>query len=220
MSEAMKFAAEERVKAGKGTARAVRREGKVPAVIYGDNKEPVMISLPSKEVTLEVFKGHFFTNICELDVNGKTHKVIARDVQFHPVKDTVEHVDFLRVSAKTKIAVNVPVNFMNEDTCPGVKAGGILNIVRHDVELMCSAADIPEAVNIDLSEFKVGDSVKISDAKLPAGVEPTITDRDFTIATIAALRAGSDSADEAEEGAEGDEGSDSTAEEGAEESSS
>ena len=216
MSEAMKFTAEERMKAGKGTARAIRREKKIPAVIYGDNKEPVMISLPLKEVTLEVFKGHFFTNICEITIGGKVHKVIARDVQFHPVADNVLHIDFLRITAKTKIAVNVPVHFINEDTCPGLKSGGVLGIIRHDVELLCSAVAIPESIEIDLSNFEVGDSIKISDTKLPKGVEPVITDRDFTIANIAMPRVVSEETEDDEGESEETEGNETASTESSE----
>ena len=163
-----------------------RREGQVPAVIYGDNKEPVKIALSSNAINVEFNKGHMFTNLCDLDLDGKKHLVLARDVQLHPVTDVVEHVDFLRVGPKTKIAVMVPVHFIDQDKCPGLDRKGIVNVVRHEVELWCSAMDIPEQIDVSLADKDFGDAVKISNAKLPAGVSPVITNRDFTIATIVA----------------------------------
>ena len=144
--------------------------------------------MPVKEVTLEYQKGHMFTNLCDLTVGGKKQLVLVRDVQLHPVNDRILHVDFMRVTPKTTIVVHVPVHFKNEETCPGIKAGGSLTIVRHDIELRCKATDIPEEIEIDLAPFAIGDAIKISDVKLPAGVKPAITNRDFTIATIAAPR--------------------------------
>lgn len=188
MTKHYALSAEQRERAGKGVARALRRENKIPAVIYGDAKDAESIALPIKEVTLEYHKGHMFTNLCDLEINGKKQLVLARDVQLHPVNDRVLHIDFLRVTPKTTIVTHVPVHFKNEETCPGIKAGGSLTIVRHDLELVCKATDIPEEIEIDLAPFAIGDAIKISDVKLPSGVKPAITNRDFTIATIAAPR--------------------------------
>ncbi len=188
MTKHYALSAEQRERAGKGVARALRRENKIPAVIYGDAKDAESIALPAKEATVEYQKGHMFTNLCDLEINGKKQLVLARDVQVHPVNDRVLHIDFLRVTPKTTIVTHVPVHFKNEETCPGIKAGGSLTIVRHDLELVCKATDIPEEIEIDLAPFVIGDAIKISNVKLPSGVKPAITNRDFTIATIAAPR--------------------------------
>jgi large subunit ribosomal protein L25 len=181
--------AETRDQAGKGVARSLRRTGKAPAVIYGDGKEPVKISLCQNDINVEYGRGHMFTSLCDLEVDGKKHLVLARDIQLHPVSDIVEHVDFLRVNEKTKIAVMVPVHFINEDKAPGLKDGGVLNIVRHDVELHCIAVSIPESIDVNLEGKDLGDAVKISDAILPQGTSPVIKDHDFTIATLMAPKA-------------------------------
>lgn len=186
MSKHYALKAEARDRAGKGVARALRREKKVPGVVYGDNKEPIRIALPEKEITLEYRKGHMFTYLCDLEVGGAKHQVLARDVQLDPVSDKVLHVDFLRVSAKTKIAVHVPVHFINEEDCPGLKAKGVLNIAYHELNLLCQASNIPEAIEVDLTPYKMGDAIKFSQLKMPAGVK--LADRgraDLTIATIA-----------------------------------
>ncbi len=187
MTKHYALSAETRDRAGKGVARALRREQKIPAVIYGDAKDAEAISLPIKEVTLEYLKGHMFTNLCDLTVGGKKQLVLARDVQLDPVRDTVLHVDFMRVTPKTTIVVHVPVHFQNEDKAPGIKSGGSLTIVRHDLELVCRATDIPEEVVIDLTGAEVGDAIKISDIKLPEGTKSGYQ-RDVTIASIAAPR--------------------------------
>ncbi|MCB9989344.1 MAG: 50S ribosomal protein L25/general stress protein Ctc [Rhodospirillales bacterium] len=186
MSKNFALKAEKRERAGKGIARAVRREGKIPGVIYGDHKEPVVISMPEKELTLEYHKGHMFTNLCDMDVSGEKHTVLARDVQLHPVTDRMMHVDFLRVTPKTKLNVMIPVHFVGQEECPGLKEKGVLNVVRHEVEMTVQAVNIPENIEISLAGFEIGDSIKISAATLPEGSKPAITDRDFTIATIAA----------------------------------
>lgn len=187
MTKHYTLSAETRDRAGKGVARALRRDEKIPAVVYGDAKDAEAISLPVKEVTLEYHKGHMFTNLCDLEINGKKQLVLARDVQLHPVNDRVLHVDFMRVTPKTTITVAVPVHFKNEETCPGVKAGGSVTIVRHELELVCKATDIPEEVVIDLSKAEIGDTIKISELQLPAGTKSGYQ-RDVTIATIAAPR--------------------------------
>jgi len=186
MSKNYAFKAESRDGTGKGSARALRRAGLVPAVIYGDNKEPVTISLPGNETNVEYNKGHMFTTLCDIEVGSDKYLVLARDVQVHPVTDVVQHVDFLRVTKKTKIAVYVPVEFINEDKSPGLRDGGVFDVVRYEVELRCSAMDIPESIQVNMEGKEIGDSAKISDATLPEGVTPVIDDRDFTIANIAA----------------------------------
>lgn len=188
MSKHYALSAEKRERAGKGVARALRREKKIPAVIYGDSKDAENIQMTVKEVSMEYNKGHMFTNLCDLTVDGKKQLVLVRDVQVHPVTDNVEHVDFIRVTPKTTITVDVPVHFTNEETSKGIKNGGSLTVVRHALELICKATDIPEQIEIDLADFEIGDAVKISDVKLPAGVKSAIQGRDFTIATIAAPR--------------------------------
>lgn len=186
MSDAVVLKAEARDRVGKGSSRAIRRQGNIPAVIYGDNKDPIGIVLPSKDVTLMLHRGGFMTSILEIDVDGTKHKVLPKDYQLDPVKDFLMHVDFLRVSNKTIVTVNIPVHFENEDSCPGLKKGGVLNVVRHEVEVNCPASDIPEAFSIDLGTAEVGDTLNVSAIAMPNGVSPTITDRDFTIVTIQA----------------------------------
>ncbi|MCG6114522.1 MAG: 50S ribosomal protein L25/general stress protein Ctc [Mesorhizobium sp.] len=178
--------AEARDRVGKGAARDIRRSGKVPAVIYGDNKPPLAITLPYKEVHLRIHAGGFLTTIATIDVDGEKHQVLPKDFQLDPVRDFTMHVDFLRVGKNTIVTVEIPVHFLNEESSPGIKRGGVLNIVRHAVECTCPANDIPEAFEIDLTGLEIGDSIHISSVTLPKGVSPTITDRDFTIATIAA----------------------------------
>lgn len=178
--------AEARTKAGKGAARALRREGKIPAVIYGDKKDPVGITLPLKEVTLEYHKGHMFTTLCDVAVGNDKVQVLARDVQVHPVTDVIEHVDFLRVSDNTKLTVAVPVVLENYEGSKAAVAKGVVNMVRHEVEMVCLAKNIPDSIIVDMANAEVGDIVKISSVTLPKGAKPAITDRDFTILTIAA----------------------------------
>jgi len=158
----------------------------VPAVIYGDNKAPLPIAIPYKEAHKQIYAGGFLSHIMTLDVDGEKHRVIPRDYQLDPVKDFPIHVDFLRVGAGTKLTVDVHVRFINEESSPGLKRGGVLNIVRHTVELSCPGDAIPEELIVDLADKDIGDSLHISMVKLPAGVTPVIRDRDFTIATIAA----------------------------------
>lgn len=183
MTDRISMQAQSREGTGKGTARALRREKRIPAVIYGNNQAPVTITLDEKEITMEYHKAHLFTTLVDIDVDGKKELVLARDVQTHVVTDNLLHVDFLRVSAKTKIAVMVPVHFINEKDC-AMSAGAILNTVRHEIELNCRATEIPESIDVDLTGKEFGDSVNLSDANLPDGVTPVISDRDFTIATL------------------------------------
>jgi large subunit ribosomal protein L25 len=199
MTKQYALSAETRERAGKGVARALRREAKIPGVIYGDAKDAVNVELPVKEVTLEYRKGHMFTTLCDLEVDGKKQLVLVRDIQIHPVTERVLHVDFLRVTPKTTLKVNVPVHFLNMETSKGLKLGGTLNVVRHEVELICQATNIPEFVELDIADAAVGEALKISAVKLPAGAKNAI-DRDVTIATIAMPRGGLVAADDAAEG--------------------
>jgi len=182
--------AETRERVGKGSSRELRRNGLIPAVIYGDKQAPVSIALSTKEVTMKIHAGGFMTTVATIDVNGEKIRVLPKDYQLDPVRDFTMHVDFLRVSKDSQVTVAVPVHFENEEKSPGLKAGGVLNIVRHDVELNVSANDIPEFLTVDLSGLKVGDAIHISNIKLPKGATPVITDRDFTIATIVAPAGG------------------------------
>ncbi|MBO9579423.1 MAG: 50S ribosomal protein L25/general stress protein Ctc [Sphingobium sp.] len=186
MSDTLTLSAEARDRAGKGASRALRREGRVPAVIYGNNEEPQAVHVEEKLLIKQLGTGHFFNSVIMVEVGGKTVRTLAKDVAFHPVTDRPLHADFLRVSEHAKVHVNVPVHFKNEDASPGLKRGGVLNIVRHDLDLICDAAEIPDEILIDLTGLDVGASIHISNVKLPRGVESGITDRDFTIATIVA----------------------------------
>ncbi|MFT5440240.1 MAG: large subunit ribosomal protein L25 [Alphaproteobacteria bacterium] len=180
------LAAQARSGAGKGIARAARRAGQVPAVIYGNNEEPVLITVDDRELRKTISRPGFFIHLMDIDIDGAKHRVLPRDTQLHPVTDAPLHVDFLRYNPNRKLTVEVPVTFLNEDDCPGLREGGMLNIVRHAIEIQCTADAMPEGFEIDLSGLVVGDSIHASALALTAGVELTITDRDFTIATIAA----------------------------------
>ncbi len=184
MSDITTISANQRERVGKGSARAARRAGQVPAVIYGDKKVPLGITLESREITKIVHQPGIFGRLLEVTVDGQKNTVLTRDIQFHPVTDVVMHMDFLRVTGSAKVAVAVPVEFLNEDNCPALKIGGVLNVVRYEVELNCPATAIPEKISVDLNGLKIGDSIHISAIPLPDGVEPTITDRDFTVATL------------------------------------
>jgi large subunit ribosomal protein L25 len=179
------FAATARPRAGKGAARQARREGKVPAVIYGDNQTPVTISLDYRELWKQVLKGHFTSTVIELDIDGKKHKVIPRDLQLDPVKDLPLHVDFLRIGKDGIIRVNVPVRFVNEGLSPGLKRGGVLNLVRHDIEVYAPYDKIPTAFEVSLEGLEIGRSIHVSAIIMPEAVRPVIQNRDFTIATVA-----------------------------------
>ena len=209
MADINTLTAEARNQSGKGTARAVRRAGRIPAIIYGNNEEPVMITIENRVLEQELGRSGFFIRLLDLELNGTKHRVLPRDAQFHPVTDVPLHVDFLRYSANRKITVEVPVHFFNEDDSPGLKSGGVLNIVRHTIEVSCIADQIPTNFDIDLTGLEVGDSMHASSLTLPDGVELTITDRDFTIATIAAptiMPVEEEEEDlEVEEGVEGEE---------------
>ena len=186
MSDIVTLVAQPRDRAGKGVARATRREGRVPAVIYGGKEPPVMVALELKDLARRAHSAAFFNHLIELDVSGKKHRVLPRDVQFHPLNELPIHVDFLRVAADATIEVAVPVEFINQDASPGLKRGGVLNIVRHEIDLVCPVEAIPDHITVDMTGFDVGESVHISHVKLPANVKPSIADRDFTVATVAA----------------------------------
>jgi len=186
MADSYKLSAQVRERAGKGVARALRREGKIPAVLYGDKQEPITLSVLSGEVTKLYNTGRAMSTLIDLDIDGTNHRAITRDLQFDPVRDTVLHADFLRLGKGSTISVEVQVHFSNEETCPGIRRGGVLNVVRYTVDLICPADSIPEAIEVDLAEADIGDSIHISAINLPNGVVPAISDRDFTIATIAA----------------------------------
>ncbi len=215
MTDVHTLAAEAKQRAGKGAARATRREGRVPAVIYGAKRDPIMISLDPLDVRREISGGGFFATLFDIEVNGSKERVLPRDLQLHPVSDQPLHIDFLRVSARTTVTVEVPCVFLNEEESPGLKRGGVLNVVRYEVELSCRADSIPAQIEIDLAGLDIGDGVHISNIQLPEGVTPTITDRDFTIATVAAPTVVRDEEAEAAEAAEGEEGEVPEGEEGA-----
>ncbi|MEM7045685.1 MAG: 50S ribosomal protein L25/general stress protein Ctc [Pseudomonadota bacterium] len=213
MSDMTTLVAEDRSAVGKGPARALRQTGRVPGVVYGEGKEQVMFSLEARALRKELQNPRFYSTLCALEIGGKPVRVLPRDIQLHPVTDDPIHADFVYVSRGASVTVEVPVQFLNEDECPGIKRGGVLNVVRREVELVCPADNIPEKIELDLAEADIGDSLHYSQAVVPDNVEPTITDRDFTIATIAAPSGGADDeAAEDGEGVEGEEGAEAAAE--------
>lgn len=202
MSDALTLPAETRERAGKGASRALRREGRLPAVIYGGKEAPTTIHLEEKELVKQLGTGHFMNSIVEIRLGSEIIRTLPKDVSLHPVTDRPEHVDFLRMTKGGKIGVSVPVVFINEDASPGLKKGGVLNVVRHELELVCENDKIPGEIEIDVTGKEVGDSVHISELTLPEGSESAITDRDFTIATLVAPSALKKSEDEAAAGDE------------------
>ena len=186
MSDQLTLSAETRDQAGKGASRELRRQNRVPAVIYGNKQEPELIHVEEKALIKLLMTGHFSNSVVEIELGGKKQITIPKDVAFHPVSDRPTHVDFLRIVKGAKVDIEVPVVFINEDASPGLKRGGVLNIVRHELELICDNDKIPDDIQIDVSGFDIGDSIHISHVKLPKGSESKITDRDFTIATIVA----------------------------------
>jgi large subunit ribosomal protein L25 len=210
MAQTSVLKAEARDRVGKGAARAVRREDKVPAVIYGDKKPPIPISLNQREMTHRLHAGGFLTHLVEIEVGGEKIRVIPKDYQLDPVRDFLIHVDFLRVGEGARLTLDVPVHFINHADSPGLKRGGVLNVVRHAIELIVPAEAIPESLTVDLTGLDIGDSVHISAVPLPEGVSPTIRGRDFTVATIAGAASAIPEVEEggvapvAAEGAEGE----------------
>jgi large subunit ribosomal protein L25 len=207
MSDALTLPAETRERAGKGASRALRREGRVPAVIYGGKEEPTPIHVEEKELVKQLGTGHFSNSLVMIKLGKDTIRTIPKDVAFDPVKDRPIHVDFFRLGKGAKIEVEVPVVFENEEASPGLKKGGVLNVVRHELQLVCDADKIPGEITIDVTGKEVGDSIHISEVTLPDGAESAITDRDFTIATLVAPSAlkraeGEDGEDQTGEGME------------------
>lgn len=178
--------AETRDRAGKGAARESRRNGRVPAVIYGDKKEPTLISLDPKEIDKLIHKKTFYATLLDVDLKGTKHRVLPRDVQFDPVTDRTLHVDFQRIGKDTKVHVNVPVVVRNEAASPGIKRGGVLNIVRHEIEFVCSPESIPQSIEVDLTGLEIGGSIHISTVKLPENAQLAVRERDFTVVSIGA----------------------------------
>lgn len=216
MSDQLTLSAEPRERAGKGASRALRREGRIPAVIYGDKKEPLAIHVEERALNKLLGTGHFMNSLVLVEVNGEKARTLPKDVAFDPVTDRALHVDFFRLAKGAKVQVNVPVVFVNEEASPGLKRGGVLNVVRFELDLMCDADKIPDEIEIDVTGLEIGDSIHISHVTLPEGSESTITDRDFTIAGVtapSALKSSEDEAEQAEdeekaaaEEAEGEEG--------------
>jgi large subunit ribosomal protein L25 len=186
MSEQLTLSAETRDRAGKGASRAMRREGRVPAVVYGNKEAPLAIHLEEKALIKALSSGHFMNSVVMIDVAGGATRTLPKDVQFHPVTDRPLHVDFLRISEHAKVTVAVPIRFTGEEQSRGLKRGGVLNAVRHDLELICDASEMPDEVEVSLAGLDIGDSLHISAVTLPKGTESAISDRDFTIATIVA----------------------------------
>lgn len=188
MAQRFALQAEARATAGTGISRSLRRDGKVPGIVYGGGGEDVKIAVSTKELTKEYTKGGFFSKLVDLKIGNQNLLALPRDIQFHPVTDVITHIDFQRVAKDSKIHVFVPVQFINADKCIGVKRGGILNAVRREVELVCTPDNIPEVLIADVANLNIGGSVHINDVKLPEGVRPAIHDRNFTIATIASSK--------------------------------
>jgi large subunit ribosomal protein L25 len=186
MSDQLTLSAEAREGVGKGASRFLRRQGRIPAVIYGNNEEPTGIHIEEKLLMKALMTGHFMNSIIMIDVGGQNVRTLPKDVQFHPVSERPLHADFLRISEHSEVHVNVPVQFTDEDLSPGIKRGAVLNVVRHELELICDAALIPDEIEVSLKGLDVGDSIHISNVTLPAGAKSAITDRDFTIATVIA----------------------------------
>ncbi|HZP08190.1 50S ribosomal protein L25/general stress protein Ctc [Methyloceanibacter sp.] len=184
MAETIELKAWGRARSGKGGARATRREGRIPGTLYGDKKEPENIAVDYRAISQQLHTGHFQSTIFTLDVEGKKTRVIPRGVQLDPIRDFPIHVDFMRVGKDALVNVDVPVRFLNEAASPGLKRGGVLNVVRHEIPVRCPADAIPDHFDVDLTGLEIGDSVHISAIALPEGVRPTITERDFTVATI------------------------------------
>jgi large subunit ribosomal protein L25 len=186
MSTENTLKAQARDRVGKGASRELRRNKLVPAVIYGDNKDPLPIALDSKDITHRLHSGGFMITVFNIEVNGESHRVLAKDYQLDPVKDYIQHIDFFRITKGATLVVEIPVHFENEEDSPGISRGGVLNVVRHTIEVECRASAIPESIIGNLAGLDIGDSLNISSITMPEGVKVTIDDRDFTIATIAA----------------------------------
>jgi large subunit ribosomal protein L25 len=198
MSEQLMLPAEARDRAGKGASRALRRDGRVPAVVYGEKKEPLSIHVEEKLLSKMLHTGHFMNSVVMIDFEGKPHRTLPKAVDFHPVTSRPIHVDFLRIGEHTVLTVAIPVRFDNEEASPGLKRGGVLNVVQHELQLVCDAASIPNEIHIPLDGLEIGDTIHISQVKLPEGVKPANEDEDFTVATIVAPSAMKSEEEEAE----------------------
>jgi large subunit ribosomal protein L25 len=185
MADTVEIKATTRAGTGKGAARSARRDGKVPGVVYGDNGEPETIAVDHNDLFKLMHRGRFMSTVCDLAIDGKKSRVLPRDIQLDPVNDLPTHIDFQRVGPTSRVRVNVPVRFVNEPLSPGLKRGGVLNIVRREIEVTCPANAIPEFFEFSVEGLEIGRSIHISAIKLPDGVRPTILNRDFTVATIA-----------------------------------
>ena len=183
MNEAIELSAE--IRKDKINTKLLRGNGRVPAIVYGEKKEPLPISIDTKIIKKQIESSGFFSKQFILNINGEKHKVLPKDLQLHPVKETIVHLDFLRIGENTKVTVSVPVIFINENLCPGLKQGGVINIVRHEVEIRSPVDKIPKNLEINLDGIEIGDSIHISAVELNSEVKPVISDRDFTIATLA-----------------------------------
>lgn len=209
MPEIISLSAEPRPALGKGASRAMRRSGRVPGIIYGDGKAPLPVSFEPRELSRAVSRAAFFATLVDVSIDGAVHRTLARDVQYHPVSDAALHVDFMRVGAGARVTVSVPVSFVNHDRAPGLRRGGILNVIRHNIDIACAVDSIPDRVVVDLDGLEIGDSIHIEAVTLPEGVRPVLGSRDSTIASVAAssavreeaLAAAATVAPEAEEGA-------------------
>lgn len=202
MSDALTLPAEARERAGKGASRALRREGRTPAVIYGGKEEPTPIHVEEKELVRQLGTGHFMNSIVKIEIGGETVRTLPKDVALHPVTDRPTHVDFFRLARDAKVEVMIPVVFTDEEKSPGLKKGGVLNIVRHELDLICEADKIPGEIEVSVEGKEVGDSIHISEVDLPEGSVSAITDRDFTIATLVAPSALKKSEEEGEDAEE------------------
>ena len=213
--------AEKRTELGKGESRTLRRIGRTPAIIYGDKKNPLAISINTHELNAELRKPGFLTRLYDLEIDKEKVRVLPQDISFHPVNDNAEHIDFLRVNEKTKVTIEIPVSFINEEESPGIKRGGILNVTRYNVEVLCPVVSIPEKFDFDLTGLEIGDSIHFSDTNVEESVKPTITDRDFTIASIvapSALTSAESETETEEEDADAETETDETSEDQKEES--
>jgi large subunit ribosomal protein L25 len=186
MSEQLTLPAEARERAGKGASRALRREGRVPAVVYGDKKGPLSVHVEEKLLVKMLNTGHFMNSVVMIELDGKPNRTLPKAVDFHPVTSRPIHVDFLRIGEHSQVNVNVPVRFDNEEASPGLKRGGVLNIVAHDLALVCDASEIPDEIHVDLTGLEIGDTIHISQVKLPKGAKVANEDEDFTVATLVA----------------------------------
>ena len=202
MSDQLTLPAETRERNGKGASRELRRDGRVPAVVYGQKKDPLSVHVEEKLLSKMLHTGHFMNSVVMIDYQGKPHRTLPKAIDFHPVTSRPIHVDFLRIGEHTKVHVAVPVRFDNEEASPGLKRGGVLNVVSHELELVCDAASIPNEIHIALDGLDIGDSIHIGQVNLPEGVTPANTDEDFTVATIVAPSAMK--AEEEEAAAEGE----------------